>query len=358
MSYGSETDAQALFTALTADDTIVVPVVDLSSITIPGTDWLTPITKLQNTDITTGEIKGTGTFDIFMSGMAAQLKEEYSKNRITGAEYTKAFIAMVQGAMQFSVQFLLGRDQAYWAAMQAQIASVTAQVALATAKLQYAAVELEVLINKANYALTKIKLSTEDAQYGAVKFNVDNLLPQQLAVGAYNLDNMLPVQYATAEYNLGTMLPAQLGSVEQQIAQSEAQVLQINAQVLQIEQQTLLTEQQILSVEEQTEATRAQTLDTRIDGITPVAGVLGMQKNLYAQQISSYKRDAENKAAKIWSDAWITMLTINESTPVPGAFTNANLDIMLNTLAVNNDFPTLVPMPTVVGTDPLDPTGV
>lgn len=328
MSYGSETDALGLFTALTADDTIVVPAADLSGFELPGTDWLQPITKLANADVTTESLAGTGTFDVMMASLAVQLKSEYAANRITGAEYTKAYIAMVQTAMQSAIQFLLGKDQAFWQAVQAQTAAVTAQVELETAKLRYAGLELEVLTNKANYAAAKIRLATEDANYGAAKYNIDNLLPMQLATGEYNLNSILP----------------------QQVAAGQQQVLQSQAQTLQIEQQTILVQKQQLSTAEQTEATRAQTQDVRSDGVTPVAGVLGMQKSLYSQQIASYKRDAENKAVKIFSDAWITMLTINESTPVPQGFSNANLDTLLGAMVLNND---LGPLVNGIGVDPL-----
>lgn len=91
-----------------------------------------------------------------------------------------------------------------------------------------------------------------------------------------------------------------------------------------------------ISVSEQGEAQRAQTLDTRSDGAT-VGGAMGTQKNLYLQQIDSYKRDAEVKAGKMWTDAWITMKTIDEGLLPPSQFTNANLDVVLNKIKTNNN---------------------
>jgi hypothetical protein len=295
MSYGVETDANALFTVLTADDTVTLPTIDLISADyeLPTSpDMYLPIPKLTNADLTTKMLDGTGTFDVLMASYSAQLKEEYKQTRISGAEYTKAYIAMTQNAMQFAVTFLLGRDQAYWQSVQAQVAAITARVALETAKLAYAEAELQVQNAKATYALTKAKLATEDVQYGVQKYQIDNLLPQQLALAI------------------------------QQVAQSVAQV-------------ALIGKQELL-IEEQTETSRAQTMDTRTDGVTPVVGLVGKQKALYAQQVTSYQRDAEVKAAKIFSDAWITMLTINESIPVPTSFDNTNLDDILGTIKTNN----------------------
>ena len=110
------------------------------------------------------------------------------------------------------------------------------------------------------------------------------------------------VTYCTAQYNLTNMLP-----------------------------------QQLANVKEQTEAQRAQTLDTRTDGVA-VVGVLGKQKALYSQQITSYQRDSEVKASKLFTDAWITMKTIDEGLLPPSGFQNSSLDQILTTLKTNNGF--------------------
>lgn len=294
-SYSADIDANALFTALTADDSTALPSIDLNGteFELPaGGDLYTAVTRLTNADVTTKDVCGTGSFDVFMAGYAAQLREEFNTGRIMGAEYTKAYVAMSQLAMQSAVQFLLGKDQAYWQAQQAQVAAIQARVALETAKLQYAAMQLETLNARANYALTKLKLATEDATFGTAKYNVENVLPKQVEL------------------------------MEQQIAQSA-------------EQTNLIQKQEALTAE-QTEAARAQTLDTRTDGTTPVVGVLGQQKSLYAQQVTSYQRDAEVKAAKIFSDAWITMKTIDEGLLPPSAMDNISLEGILNTLKSKN----------------------
>jgi hypothetical protein len=78
------------------------------------------ILKIGLPDLTTGTVGGSGTFDGLMVSVKAHLMEEFNAGRITGGEYTKAYIALVQVAMTTAVQFLLGRDQAYWAAVVAQ----------------------------------------------------------------------------------------------------------------------------------------------------------------------------------------------------------------------------------------------
>ena len=161
--------------------------------------------QLTNADLTNAtsdyqhEIAGTGALDVIMNTMTLHLEREYFKGRITGPEYTKAYIGMIQAATAAGVQYLLGRDSSFW--------------------------------------------------------------------------------------------------------QSEAQ--------------------------------RAQVSDTLSDG-TPVAGLIGKQKELYTQQIASYKRDAEVKAGKMWVDAWITMKTIDEGLLPPDQFTNTEINEVLNAIKANN----------------------
>lgn len=276
MSFGGETVANQLLTALMAGENITIPQVDLTAdiYKIPGgidSEQYLPVRKLTNEDLTTRVVGGDGTFDALMAGFSAHLKIEYEKGRITGAEYTKAFIALTEGAMANAVQYLLGRDNAFWQAVTAQAQAITARVQLETAKVQYAAMHLEAMIGRANYALTKLKLATEDVTYAQGKFNMDFLLPQQL--------NLL---------------------------------------------------------REQTEVQRAQTLDVRTDGST-VTGAVGKQKDLYSQQITSYQRNSELSAARVFSDAWITQKTIDEGLLPPDALNNSSVNTVLNTLKTNNN---------------------
>lgn len=275
MSCSAEVEANRLLEELTKGDDFTLPDIDMS-----GPEWDIPggdgspifgaITKVTNESLTTREVGGSGTFDALMESAHNHLKAEFKANRITGGEYTKAYIAMMESCMSNAVQFLLGRDQAYWAAALAQIQAVTARVTLATSKAQFVLAKLQALSAKSEYALTKMKIATESETYCAALFNTSQMLPQQLK---------------------------------------------------------LLTEQ--------TESQRAQTLDTRTDGAV-VKGSVGKQKELYSQQITSYQRDAEVKASKLFTDAWITQKTIDEGLNPPNGFTNASIDTILTKLKSNN----------------------
>lgn len=275
MSCSAEVEANRLLEELTKGDDFTLPDVDMS-----GPEWDIPggdtspifgaIDKVTNESLTTREVGGSGTFDALMESAHNHLKAEFKANRITGGEYTKAYIAMMEACMSNAVQFLLGRDQAYWAAALAQIQAVTARVGLATAKAQFVLAKVQALSTKSEYALTKLKLSNEGQNYCAAKFNVDEILPAQ--------ERLLKEQY---------------------------------------------------------EVQRAQTMETRSDAL-PIAGSIGKQKELYAQQITSYQRDAEVKASKLFTDAWITQKTIDEGLNPPNGFTNASIDTILTKLKSNN----------------------
>lgn len=275
MSCSAEVEANRLLEELTKGDDFTLPDIDMS-----GPEWDIPggdgspifgaIDKISNESLTTREVGGSGTFDALMESAHNHLKAEFKANRITGGEYTKAYIAMMESCMSNAVQFLLGRDQAYWAAALAQIQAVTARVTLATSKAQFVLAKIQALSAKGEYALTKMKIATESETYCAALFNANQMLPQQLKL-----------------------------------------------------------------ITEQTEAQRAQTLDTRSDGAT-VTGSVGKQKELYSQQITSYQRDAEVKASKLFTDAWITQKTIDEGLNPPNGFTNASIDTILAKLKSNN----------------------
>lgn len=304
MSCGAEIEASNLLTALTVGEDFELPDVDLSDpeFQVPfGADSLLykDVVPLTNADLVVASTDGDGTFNALMGGFRAYIESEFKASRITGAEYTKTYIALSQSAMAGAVQFLLGRDAAAWDAIGKQIQAVTARVQLETAKAQLVALQYEASNRKAEYALTKMKLATESMAYCTAK---------------YNLEQTLPVQ-------LGLLASQKLGQDRQN------EILSFNL--------TSMLPQQLLLVREQTEVQRAQTMDFRNDG-NLVSGTLGKQKALYTQQITSYQRDAEVKAAKLFTDAWITQKTIDEGLLPPDGFTNASLDTVLAKLKINN----------------------
>lgn len=302
MSCGAEIEASELMeTLLEGVDNIEIPDIDLSldKYQFPTTDIRVPITRLTNANLTTGTVDGTGTFDVVMKSISNQLKVEYEQGRITGAEYTKAFTALVSSALSSATSFLLQRDQSYWQSQLLQIQAITARVQLETIKADYIKVKLEALTTKANYATAKIALANASNQYCLTKNELETLRPLQAAG--------LVADNATKVYTNTNLLPVQ--------------------------KDNLLAQGRLLN--EQVEVQLAQTADLRTDG-TVITGSVGKQKALYSQQITSYQRDAEVKATKLFTDAWITQKTIDEGILPPDAFNNASLQTILEKLKLNN----------------------
>lgn len=403
---GAEIEAGALMVSLLAGEEITIPVYDPENpeFDLPG-DTTNPIyseiKKLSIGLLTTREVGGTGSFDALMEGVKVHLKDEYDKNRITGAEYAKAYVALTQAAIGGAVQYLLGQDQAYWGGVQAQVAAITGRIQMRIATTELAVVHYKAKTIKAEYALSKMKLSTESVNYCIAQYQLASMLPMQLAklssekagqdiqnsTGQYQLASILPMQLLkmttekdgqliqnnTAQYQLSSILPMQLGKMTVEKAGQELQNSTLQYQLsftlpMQLQKLTserdgqivqnagilvtnavntynlenILPQQKINLVaqekmtNEQMEAQRGQTADLRTDG-TLIVGSIGKQKSLYDQQITSYKRDSEHKAAKLFTDAWITQKTLDEGLLAPAGFTNASLDGVLSTIKANNN---------------------
>jgi hypothetical protein len=275
-------ESNALLTQLTFGKSFDVPPVNLNDplLLIPGDAHgalYQPIKGVTTEDFTTRQVGGTGVFDAMMQSMSNHLKAEYDSSRITGAEYTKAYIALAQVTMQSAVQFTLGKDQAFWEAQKSQIAAISARVQLEALKVQLVKAQYEALLIEVQYATGKLGLATANMQY---------LLADS--------------QRQTAQYNLTSILP-----------------------------------QQAVAAREQANAAMAQTSDYRADG-AQVTGVLGRQKELYGQQIESYKTDSRVKTAKLYSDAWITMKTMDEGLLPPAIFNNDQINNIMTNLRDRN----------------------
>jgi hypothetical protein len=134
---------------------------------------------------------------------------------------------------------------------------------------------------------------------------------------------------AAVQYLLGR----DLATFQTRLTQEQIEGILIDNQSKTYTLQNILPKQANL-LQEQIEVQRAQTLDTRTDA-QGVVGLIGKQKDLYSQQITSYKRDAETKAVKIFADAWITQKTVDEGLLAPMQFTNNEINNVISSLRQN-----------------------
>jgi len=179
----------------------------------------------------------------------------------------------------------------------------------------------------------------------------------------FRRDNMLPVELAQQQHILNQRQPAETKLVEEQVETQRANTLDTRQDgltpitgVIGLQKRNLVSDadikdynlsntlprqvelvgEQIHLTEEQKEAERAKTLDTRSDGST-VEGSVGKQKDLYDQQIDSFIKDAQHKTAKMYLDSWITRKTLDIGVPVPAEFSEANVSSVFGSVKTNNN---------------------
>lgn len=317
--------ANTAMTSLLAGEDLAFTPPDLGTVTfptVPALPTLIPPTQITIDQLTDRTIGGQGTFDAIMDALSKHLREEYDKGRIQGDQYAKAYIGLMEAALAQGVQVLMNKDTAYWQAVQVQQQAYLAQSQLAISRVQFETAKAELVLaafkaklSRAEYASSKMSLATAQVQYCTADFNLTNILPlQQLQLTAQT-----------------SLISSQKLQVDKEVQKSTAEIALIEANTDNAEAQTVVIQNQATLVKEQAEAQRAQTLDTRTDSL-PVMGAIGKQKDLQAQQITSYQQDAAVKAAKFWLDGFTVQKSMDESLVPPTQFSQTNIDAVLTKL--------------------------
>lgn len=240
-----------------------------------------PITPITVADLTSAKVNGTGIFDVLMAANKAHLEEQFSQNRIRGPEYSQVYLGSLVAVLNTAAQFLLTKDKI---ALEATL--IEKQIELTTVEVQKAQAELAIIqagLPKINAEIAHIEAQTA-------------LVTQQVA--SETLKNFI---HAT-DPNLS-------GSIEQERRVLLAQKCKLDAEfdVLMLTKDKTLNESALLAQKVATE--RAQTISTGVDADS----VIGTQKGLYTAQTKGFKRDAEQKAAKLLTDSWSVRRTTDET---------------------------------------------
>lgn len=313
--------AQQLFDSLVADAP-TPPIVDFSDEKFAYEADLTSAlytdtAPISLAELTAVDLNGSGVFDKLMASMDLHIQREFKGNRITGDQYAKVYTEVMGGVLGSSVQFLLAKDQAHWAAITAQMQARISEIQVTKSLIELE--EAKVLTQKAifdmknsgaQYSLTKLQLATENqkhfllsAQTNIEEYRLANLLPAELAIQQYQRSDVLPSTVAINEVQSARVLPAEASIKEyihsdlQPIEKATAQYnlntsLPLKTSIDQFQLDSLLPvqlgqEEHKLNfqlpaatnlIKEQWEAQRAQTLNTRTDGLTAVTGLIGKQK--------------------------------------------------------------------------------
>ena len=131
--------------------------------------WISVLDPLRVTD---GTLAGNGIFDTWMRALGAHLKREYAEQRITGDEYAKAYIALMNNLLNAAVGFLTQDAQLAMAQekLKYELQLLDAQVKLADKEL--ALKDKDLALKEKQVALAEAQLKAAEAQY---KDTVDGL---------------------------------------------------------------------------------------------------------------------------------------------------------------------------------------
>lgn len=261
------------------------------------------VTPIQLSDLTTAQVTGTGVFDVLMQAAKGHLEQEFTKGRIKGTEYSTVYLGSLQAILSQAVEFLLNKDKNALEGqlLAAQIEKIQAEKAL---------VEQQTLNNADKHALEKQLLAAQIEKTQAEKTSIEQ---QTLNNGD---------KHALEKQLLATQIEkiqAEKASVEQQTLNAAKELLVLEAQICKLQAEyDMIMETKLKTAEERAllqwkaATEKAQTLGTGVDPDS----VVGKQKQLYQAQADGFKRDAEQKAAKIMSDSWsVQRTTDNELAP-------------------------------------------
>lgn len=339
MTCNADNISKNLLNNLTSGVDFSLPEIDLNS-----DDWALPdsiiealkseATTLDIADLTVKQIDGSGAMDAILKSASVHLKEEFDKGRITGAEYSKAYSAIVSVGIQTGLQFVLQKDVTKWSAITAQLQAITAKVQLETVKADYIRQKAEALTAKAQYAAATMQLANLDAQY-CLLLEQKNQAVVQTALVTQQKTNLIAEELNIPKQ--GVILDRQALLLDgQRTMLVEQEIGQKHTNSIALYNLSTMMPNQLALLKEQTEAARAQTMDTRTDG-SPVRGSVGKQKDLYTQQITSYQRSSEINAAQMFKDAWIAHKSVDEGIDTPASFNATSISQVLASIKTNNN---------------------
>ncbi|WAI96132.1 structural protein [Vibrio phage vB_VhaP_PG11] len=249
--------------------------------------------KLSVSSLTGGEKEGSGIFDELMRSVKSHLEQEYTQKRITGDQYTKAYIAALETTMAQGNQYLLNYmlTNQNIRLLDWQIIAAERNAELVQEQINNLKAQTQLLGEQITLA-QKQQLQADQDLANSVK--QENLLDEQILQAKKQLDVMdSQIAQQTAQTQL--------------VGQQEANALAENTVIVNTAAK-VSTETEVLAQKRITE--EYQTKDT-VAG-APVEGVVGRQIQLYENQAAGYLRDAEQKAAKIFMDSFNTRTSVDD----------------------------------------------
>lgn len=322
--------------------------------------------EILNTDITTGVIDGDGIFDKFMSSIETRLDREYAKNRIKGVEYSKVYLGAMESAMQQSIAFELGRQQADKQAellAQQTLKAVEETALIVSQELKVDAETALINENTTNAVKQGVILDLEDdkviAETALIDQNIINAVSQNKVIELQDdkivLENALlgaqklkvdaeKILVTEQKYKTTSEIVlvknqgyAELAKVADSVTFDGDALPTVVSGLIGKQSSKILSEKELVNQKRTTEY--AQVYDVVYDTVDPVTGVIGKQKALYGKQTDGFDRDAEQKLAKIMVDSWNVRRSTDEATIPAGGMTDPDIKDVLNVAKVGINAP-------------------
>ena len=331
--------------------------------------------EINVSEVTSGNIEGSGAFDEIMKAAQIRLNHEYEKDRIKGTEYSKVYLGSMEQAMQQSIAFVLGRQQASAQADLTILQGSLIEIEKENAKKQGELIDQQILKMQAEVHVLEKELIIMDSKILVAEQEVKKSMQE-----AINLEAQLPqIQAQTSNINADTKLKAQQEiNMQKQNDKTDQEILVLQQEVLSAIEQVKLVIAQVAKMEQdvelatyQTFSEAAKTLDElpnasggaayplaglllkqknkmqeeiellqakkhteqastkdQVDGVT-VAGTIGKQKDVYTVQAAGFTRKAEQDMAKIMTDSYNVRRSTNESETEPPSMTDKNINAVI-----------------------------
>jgi hypothetical protein len=290
--------------------TITIPPVEAVPVDLTG-----EVNKADVDELTSGAVAGTGVFDKIMLSLSTHIESQYQKELIGKSDVAQVYIAAIQAVLPQAVQFVLSAEQSYWQAKLIQIQAQNAFLERARLNAEIETAKLVAYRAQADAYAAQVNAITAQGTYANNKLQLAATLQQINTLEAQQAIN--EANYDEAYTKTRDVLPgggAPAGHVGRDFDLKEAAL-------------TTAQKQQVL-LDAQANVQRAQTYDTNTD-LTTVAGVIGVQKSLYEQQIASYVLDGKNKGVKVVADLWTSAKALDDAVTSPGPL-SGNLMLAMN----------------------------
>jgi len=248
-----------------------------------------------NPDVTDGNPNGNGIFDLLINSVKLHLKDMYDNNYIRDEDFATLLGTSIQSAMTESSQFVLGLEQARVAALLADADVVNKEFEAELIKqkiltekgqveevedgligLQQDGLEKDLTVKDKEIEVMNQRILSETANVALTNQKVDNLVKEE---------ELLSKRINTEAGNTEDITTGLIGRQQRQLDEA------INK---------TLAEQELLTQKKLTELGQTQDI---------TSGTIGKQQALYEAQKEGFYRDAEQKASKIFADAFSVLLS-------------------------------------------------